>query len=239
MKKLLILPLLASFSLAEPSAFGAGNLDSDTPYGLTKDEKYIWQNKQDIKKLRKLIIKQAQKIKEQQQIINKLKLNLLNYKMQMDTLSQRVNGIESLMPAFDELSISVHNIKKEVSNIKNDNNQTKVKLENLQSDLDELKNIVDINKQNSDKNMQVIISLIEELAKKIDKIEIQKQKSTQINFNQPKSKLLDEAIKYYKQLKFAKAQKIFNYLYEKNYKPALMLFYLGEIEYKRGYYKKR
>ena len=213
MKKLLILPLLASFSLAEPSAFEAGNLDSDTPYGLTKDEKYIWQNKQDIKKLKELIAKQAQQIKEQKKIINKLKLSLLNYKMQIDILSQRVSGIESLMPAFDDLSILVHNIKKEVSNIKNDNNQTKVKLENLQSDLDELKNIVDINKQNSDKNMQVIISLIEELAKKIDKIEIQK-KSTQINFNQPKSKLLDEAIKYYKQLKFAKAQKIFNYLYK-------------------------
>ena len=54
MKRLLILPLFISFSLAEPSAFEAGNLDSDTPYGLTKDEKYIWQNKQDIKKLKEI-----------------------------------------------------------------------------------------------------------------------------------------------------------------------------------------
>ena len=35
MKRLLIFLLFVSFSLAEPSAFEAGNLDSNTPYGLT------------------------------------------------------------------------------------------------------------------------------------------------------------------------------------------------------------
>ena len=69
MKKLFILPILASFSLAEPSAFEAGNLDSNTPYGLTKDETYIWQNKQDIKKLKQIIAKQAQQIKEQKKLL--------------------------------------------------------------------------------------------------------------------------------------------------------------------------
>lgn len=32
-------------SAAEPSAFGAGNLDNPEPYGLTSNEKVILQNK--------------------------------------------------------------------------------------------------------------------------------------------------------------------------------------------------
>jgi len=237
MKRLLILPLLASFSLAEPSAFEAGNLDSNTPYGLTKDEKYIWQNKQDIKKLKQIIAKQAQQIKNQEKTINKLKLNLLNYKMQMDNLSQRVSGIETILSAFDQLAVVVGKLKEDIKTVNNENNKTKEDIASLKNSLDELKSIVDTNKQNNDKNTQMIINLIENLAKKIDKLDTKKIVTNKINFNKPKSKLLDEAIKYYKKLEFAKANKIFNYLYDKKYKPALVLFYLGEIEYKRGYYK--
>ena len=36
---------------AEPSAFGAGNLDSTSPYGLTSSEKAVLENKKSLKKV--------------------------------------------------------------------------------------------------------------------------------------------------------------------------------------------
>ena len=44
-----LLPLLLSAN--EPSAFDAGNLDLENPYGLTQSEKAILENKKTIKKL--------------------------------------------------------------------------------------------------------------------------------------------------------------------------------------------
>jgi hypothetical protein len=46
--RLALLTLLSAAALgaAEPSAFGAGNLDSPAPYGLTPSEKHILKNKE-------------------------------------------------------------------------------------------------------------------------------------------------------------------------------------------------
>jgi tetratricopeptide (TPR) repeat protein len=233
MKKIL-LPIIITLSLAEPSAFEAGNLDSDTPYGLTKDEKYIWQNKQDIKKLKKIIALQNKTIQSQQKSINQLKLNLLNYKMKIDNLNQRLSGVETLLTVVDSLAVDIHNLKTNVKQIMVEKNDTKANIDSLQKEIQQLKDIVNKNKENSDQNIQMLINLIEQLAKKVDTLNVKKE---EINFNKPKSKLLDEAISYYRKLEFVKAKKIFEYLYKKQYKPALELFYLGEIEYKRGYYK--
>ena len=118
MKKIVLYCSIISLLSAEPSAFGAGDLDSDNPYGLTKDEKYIWQNKQDIKKIYKLVSSNSKVIKSQQKEIAKLKLQILNYKMAMNSLSQRVEGIETILPFFDKLSIKVKQLKKEKLYIK-------------------------------------------------------------------------------------------------------------------------
>jgi len=49
-KKITLLTIF-TFTLygAETSAFGAGNLDSDNPYGLSESEKIIFQNKKQIR----------------------------------------------------------------------------------------------------------------------------------------------------------------------------------------------
>ncbi|NPA82072.1 MAG: tetratricopeptide repeat protein [Epsilonproteobacteria bacterium] len=59
MKKLTFLFFICIVSgflnASEPSVFEAGDLDSASPYGLTEDEKKIYQNKQEIQNLKKEI----------------------------------------------------------------------------------------------------------------------------------------------------------------------------------------
>ena len=81
MKKIVFSFISASFLLAEPSAFEAGNLDSPNPYGLTKDEKYILENKRNIQKLQKIINKQQLIINENKKTINDLKLKFVKLKL--------------------------------------------------------------------------------------------------------------------------------------------------------------
>ncbi len=49
MKKTFAFLLLSTIAISEEiSVFGAGNLDSNKPYGLTTTEKYILKNKNDL-----------------------------------------------------------------------------------------------------------------------------------------------------------------------------------------------
>jgi TolA-binding protein len=227
MKKFIILFLFISVSLAETSAFEAGNLDSPNPYGLTEDEKHILQNKEDIKNLKELVLSQTKLIKKQQTELNKLKVKLLNSKMKLDLLSQKMAGVETLLPAF-EINIA------EVKKLKKEFNQTKIETLNL-------KEIVKANQIVEQNNTQKIIQLVEILAKNLDKLEnkFNSFKNKKDNFKSlTKYSMFDKAIKYFRKGSFTKAKEIFSYLYEQNYKPATTLFYLGEIEYKRGRFKK-
>lgn len=56
MKKTIFLLVAPLVLLAnEPSAYGAGDLESSTPYGLTSSEKHILKNKQEVKSLDKKV----------------------------------------------------------------------------------------------------------------------------------------------------------------------------------------
>ena len=231
MKKLLLLAV-ANFLLAAPSAFLAGDLDSPNPYGLTKDEKYIWKNKQNIKKLQNIVNKQQKIIAQQTKDLQNLKLQFVNYKLKVDTLSQQLDGIKTILP-------NINNISVDITNLKQDLNSTNMVMFALKDEVDKLKIQINKNEKINDNNTNTIISLVENLAKKIDKLKkdiyIQKQKTDFTTWS--KSKIFSNAIKNFNNKNYAKAQEMFSYLYEHNYKPATSLFYLGEIEYKYGRYK--
>ncbi len=63
----------------EPSAFGAGNLESDNPYGLTASEKKIHQNNKTLKK-------------------NNRKLN--SNKSEIESLRERIDGLQSVLESI-------------------------------------------------------------------------------------------------------------------------------------------
>ena len=74
---LLLLPFTVLAN--EPSAFGAGNLDSDNPYGLTSAEKKIVQNNKTLKK-------------------NNRKLN--SNKSEIESLRERIDGLQSVLESI-------------------------------------------------------------------------------------------------------------------------------------------
>jgi TolA-binding protein len=227
MKHFILITVMGIFLFAETSAFEAGNLDSPNPYGLTDDEKHILQNKEDIKNLKELVISQNKLIKKQQTELNKLKVKYLNLKMKFDLLSQKMGGVETLLPTFEKNVVDVKKLKKEC-------NRTEIATLNLEE-------VIKANQLREQNNTQKIINLIETLAQNLDKLEndVNSLKTKKDDFrNLSKYKMFDKAIGYFRKSNFSKAKEIFNYLYEQKYKPATTLFYLGEIEYKQGHFKK-
>jgi len=64
-KKLFLLASLAISSILyanEPSVYGAGNIDSETPYGLTQTERTVLENKKTIQMLYNKINEQQRKV---------------------------------------------------------------------------------------------------------------------------------------------------------------------------------
>jgi len=235
MKKVCFLILIIGVFLeADPSPFKAGDLDSDHPYGLTKDETYILKNKNDIKELKKLIQQQELIIKLQNKDIERLKLNVINMKMKLSNISQTLDGMQTIFSEIDDLNLKVTNLTR-------DSNITKTSIMNLTNNLDviqvqidEIKNKIKNNKKLTDNNIATIVALIEKLAHKIDNLQLKRNKVKNSFKNQSKQKLLDQSVQLLKETKFEEALEILEYLKEQQYKLPEVYFYLGEIKYKIG-----
>ena len=232
MKKVLFSLISATFLLAEPSAFEAGNLDSPNPYGLTKDEKYILANKKNIQKLQKIILKQQNIINQNQKTTNNLKLKIVNFKLKLNLLSQKIDGINTVIGSIDGVNQKVSNLKQEL-------NSTNAILFSLKDNFNKLQEVVNDNKKATDDNINTVIGLTEQIAKSVDALKQKLNKiKNKVDFTTwSKKDIFNKAIYYFNNKNYAKSQKMFDYLYKNNYKSATSLFYLGEIEYKLGNYK--
>ncbi len=74
----------------EVSVFGAGDLESSDPYGLTSSEKVILKNKKSLKKF-------DNKVKKFDNKVDNIKLNVDSVRSNIDLLSERIDGIESIV----------------------------------------------------------------------------------------------------------------------------------------------
>jgi len=233
MKKFFTLSILGVALFADVSAFKAGNLDSDNPYGLTQDEKYILKNKKDIQTLQKIVVLQNKVIKSQESNIQKLKSSFIEYKQKVSNLEQVVSGISTLVPSFEESSAKIEKLKLDLNN-------TQSNLLSVSNSLNGLKLVVAKNRSLEKNDTLMIINLIEDMAKRIDSIKnsLNKQNYNNSNLENIKSsKLFALALKDYKSKKFSDAYDKFYILYSRKYKIAEVLFYLGEINYKEAKFK--
>lgn len=265
---LFVFILSISSALAEEiSVFGAGDLNSDSPYGLNKNEK-------EILKTRKNIDEVDDKVK--------------NVKSSVNYINERMEGLESIYEgdskklhetvlkmneAVEKINKNTEDIKALVAsdqNIKNVMNQLLTmqeqtakenteNLKNLKLAIDKLTRLVnEINKKyvssrELDKNMKQFITkkefddfknaVIKDLTSlgKGSSIptrsEEPKPKKSTFKSNKSSSALMSEARAYFKRDNFTKAKPILLNLVEKNYRPAESNYYLGEISYYRKQYK--
>lgn len=220
----------------EPSVYGAGNLNSANPYGLSPSEKKIVQNTKDLNLLQKKI--------------NSLSLKYSNLQEKFDGLRSVVESISDKIGKIDKKGFSQKEkntkLEDEIAKLKqsiDDNiqlqntNQDKVK-----SVLNELSSLIDsINTNYIPKDQFDILSKKQQDFQ--DKVEgmfkkLQKEKRKNSILSKSGSQLFKSANKYYKNGSYEEAALRFSRLVKIHYKPATSNYMLGEIAYKKKSYKK-
>ena len=213
MKKLLFLGVALALFASEPSAFEAGDLDAPSPYGLTKEEKAIWQNKQAIKDLRQ-------------------KLYLLQNRS--ETLEQKLSGLQSIVEGIDERCRKIEkrsdsDLRSQITLLQKDLNSTvtiqKENFAQIKKILKELSSMIDQINENYVPKSQ-FQSELKKIYALIEKKTILSKSGAQ---------LYKEARAAYKAHKYDEAKKLFEASAAKRYKPATSHFYAGES----CYYTKR
>ncbi len=224
MKKIfLLIPL---FVFADVNPFNAGNLNSNTPYGLTPDEKAILSNKKNIQKLNNSL----QKL---QNDIAKIKLKLSNYNETIndklsafptviDEINAAMNDITTLKKEYNQTQSQINNLKIEIDNLKTKINSMENNLTSIKAIKKSIEEIVKIQNQ----NFQTLKQSIFEIVKRINK---QKPISPKEAFIKARKDFFSNRLR--------EARTYFEYTLSKNYLPATSSFYLGEIAYKEKNYK--
>jgi TolA-binding protein len=232
---------------AEPSAFGAGNSDNPTPYGLTSNENIVHENQNN---LQKVVARNN------------------NQSSEIDSLRERIDGLQSII---ESLSKKAQSNKSEI-NVLNQKNG----IESKSSD-EFYKRLSDMNQANSEDiaKIKVVISELTKAIEVMNKSQVSKSeltdkdkssakksenkeksdnaKSTDKSVNAEKSELetmsnedIDtKAKEFFDKKNYTKSNEYYNHLVDKNYKPAVSHYMIGEINFKRknyseavAYYKK-
>jgi len=224
-----------SLSSAEPSAFGAGDLNNPKPYGLTSKEELLLQNK---KQLKKVIVKSN------------------NQADRVDSLRERLDGLQSIIESLSQKS------HKNKLNIKNFDNKNTLAIENIneyekrltESVQDNIK-LIEANTLEIDK----VKLLITELSKIVDTISTNyvskkefnllvndvnkfkelvstelksKQKSKKRSLSDmPNGDVETKAKNYFNKKLYSKSIEYYQHLISKKYKPARSHYMVGEMYY--------
>jgi len=215
-KALFFLPLILLASDINP--FGAGNVNSNNPYGLTPDEKAIVANKKSISKLEY----------ETEQINSSL--NTL--KLRMNSYDEVINGkLASFNTILNELNQTKSNYLALKSKI-NDMNETVNNLENrinsIENEISTIKQTLKTVVETQNKNMEYIKNTITDIYSQLKKIK--KPLNVKVAFNKGRNLFFAG--------KLNKAKEYFLYSLSKNHLPATSAYYLGEISFKEHNYKK-
>lgn len=220
----------------EVSVFGAGNLESATPYGLTDSEKVILKNKNKLTKFDRKID---------------------DTRSNIDVLSERIDGIESIVDGdsrklnstsnklsklileYEASQILINSINEKQEQSIEEINTLKEEITTLRFELNKSKEtlnslIKQINKDYVTKKQfdELVVFINKQFSKKSKIV----NKTAKQKFTKSKKILLNDAKKLFKKDYFTKAIPIFEYLIEKKYRPAESNFYLGEIWFHRKKY---
>ncbi len=94
MKKIILIGSIVVTTLlqaSEPSVYGAGNIDSSSPYGLTQTEKSVLENRKIVQNLKNRVAEQQNRIDGLTTIIEGLNKELLNVKEQLSA-NEKLNS---------------------------------------------------------------------------------------------------------------------------------------------------
>ncbi|MGD9969328.1 MAG: tol-pal system YbgF family protein [Sulfuricurvum sp.] len=233
MGRSLSLYLFLSFTTfaAEPSVFGAGDINSPNPYGLTREEKLILENKKELESVIK---------KNNQQHVK------------VETVSERLDGlqtiIEGLSQSSHEQSIALKSLiaatndenssarLDEMKKQLDDNSQSIMQMKSL---LEELSGVVDTMNNNYVTKEQ-FTSLIKQLKMKVPDVpapKSDKQDKSDKPTKSDKQSFEKDANELFNQQKYAEAQAAYEQMIQNKYKVAESYYKIGETLFERKMYK--
>ena len=190
-KYIYIFLLCISFLNAqEISVFGAGDLNSASPYGLTKSEKAIYKNNQKIKDLKSDIKSLTSKLTILKQQINKIKTS-------QDDFSEDFDGFKSV---YESDSSSLNKTRKNLYSIDKNIQNNKKQIIFLNTEIDKnSKSIIQL--QNDIKNLQAKLTNFINLQEKNNQFVEQSLKEMSkvintINQHYVSTKKFDELVKF-------------------------------------------
>ena len=223
MRLLVAFSLLCSLILAsEPSVFGAGNLNSPDPYGLTSEEKLILENKKEIQAV-------AQKNNLQSAKVDSAAERLDGMQAIIEGLAQSVNEHKIALQKIEESTKVDDNVSSSINDLRQ---QVTVNAENitqLKSLLEELSHIVEsvnasyVSKEEFSllmKQLKITVPLKTEVSSKVDTGTLEKK-----------------AKELFDQQKYAEAQMYYEALIQKKVKISESNFWIGESYFQRKEYK--
>jgi len=237
---------------SEPSAFGAGNINNPHPYGLTKSEKVILENKHSLisnkKNLRKVEIKSNKQENE------------------VDLLRERIDGLQTIVESISRKShkntIKLNELKTKTKEESQNSNEYEIRLGDVTQT-----NAKSIELNNdSIKKIKLVISelsiLIDSINTKyitrdefntlVDNVnsfktlmvnELKAQKKVSIKkvskspfANMTNGDVATKAKTLFERQRYTKAIKYYKYLIEKKYRPAKSHYIIGEIYFRKRDY---
>ena len=221
---LLLLLGLSFAGTREPSAFGAGNLDSSEPYGLSEDERHILKNRRAIEALQKALLKQQQTVQQNRERIDGLQSIREGWNGKIREFERSIGQIEDLNRSVSDLQAKTETLSK---------TQTE-NFEQIRTVLQELGTLIDsINEKYVDKERfsrleNAFLEFKEAYESFVKKADLSGKSNAEI---------FKEAKELFRKKSYTEAKRYFSYLIKNHYKPATSNYYLGEIAYRNGRYK--
>lgn len=207
-KKLLLLASLSLTSILyanEPSVYGAGNIDSETPYGLTQTEKTVLENKKTLQRLYNTINEQQRKV---------------------DGLATIIEGQnKEIVQLKEQLQYQQSNSEKNAQ----DANKSYALLLELGAMIDEIKNTYVT--QTDLQNLQVGTTNINSNTDMSSNVNSNVYTNSEISSDVNYAESYREGVQLFYQRSYQAAKERFDEVLVANYKAAPSNFYLGEIAY--------
>jgi len=249
MKDRLLVLFLTSFIFSlvlnadEPSAFGAGDINNPSPYGLTKEEELLLQNKKSLKKVTVKSNNQSNELESLrdrldglQGIIETLSRKSHTNKLELQSLNKLNENKQKSSNEFEKRLIEASSLNTELAN-KNLEEIKKLKLVIV-----ELSKLIDsINKNYVSKDefnslVNDVNSFKELVAKELKGSYKLSSSSTSSFKSKSKSQIAKEARENYDKKNYTESIEMYEYLIDVNYKPARAHYMIGEMKYYRKKY---
>lgn len=224
MRFLVAFSLLCTLILAsEPSVFGAGNLNSPDPYGLTSEEKLILENKKEIQAV-------AQKNNLQSAKVENAAERLDGMQAIIEGLGQSVNEQKIALQKIEESTKVDDNVSSSINDLRQQLTVNTENITQLKSLLEELSHIVE--------SVNASYVSKEEFSLLMKQLKISVPLKTEVSSKVDIGTLEKKAKELFDQQKYAEAQTYYEALIQKKVKVSESNFWIGESYFQRKEYKK-